>query len=73
MKSKTWMLVISIISLIVFFIVILYGLTSAPHGEGSSNRGHPIIPTYIISISGIILIVALIPLFYYITKLLHFF
>jgi len=66
MKTKTWMLVISIICLITFFIVIIYGLTGAPHGDGAQDRGHPAIPTYIISISGIILIVALIPLFYYI-------
>ena len=66
MKSKTWLLIFSIIALIIFFIVILYGLTGAPHGEGGETRGHPAIPTYIISISGIVLIVALIPLFYYI-------
>jgi len=66
MKTKNLLLVISIISLIIFFMVILYGLTSAPHGDGAEGRGHPVIPTYIISISGIILIVALIPLFYYI-------
>ena len=66
MKSKTWMLVISIICLITFFLVIIYGLIGAPHGHGAKDREHPIIPTYIISISGIILIIALIPLFYYI-------
>jgi uncharacterized membrane protein len=66
MKSKTWLLVFSIIALIIFFIVILYGLTGAPHGEGGGSRSHPVIPTYIISISGIVLIVALIPLFYFI-------
>jgi len=32
---------------------------------GAQDRGHPAIPTYIISISCIVLIVALIPLFYY--------
>ena len=47
-------------------MVIIYGLTGAPHGDGGENRSHPIIPTYIISISGIVLIVALIPLFYYV-------
>lgn len=66
MKNKTWLLIISILSLIIFFIIIIYGLTTAPHGEGAEDRGHPVIPTYIISISGIVLIVALIPLFYYI-------
>ena len=66
MKTKNCLLIISIVALIIFFIIIIYGLTSAPHGEGAQGRGHPVIPTYIISISGIILIVALIPLFYYI-------
>lgn len=66
MKTKQWLLIISIINLIIFFMVIIYGLTSAPHGEGAQGRSHPTIPTYIISISGIILIIALIPLFYYI-------
>lgn len=66
MKTKTWLLVFSIFAIVIFFIVILYGITSAPHGEGAQGRSHPIIPTYIISISGIILIIALIPMFYYI-------
>ena len=66
MKNKTWLLIISILSLVIFFIIIIYGITAAPHGEGAEGRGHPVIPTYIISISGIVLIVALIPLFYYI-------
>jgi len=66
MKNKTWLLIISILTLVIFFIIILYGITAAPHGEGAQGRSHPIIPTYIISISGIVLIVALIPLFYYI-------
>ena len=66
MKNKTWLLIISILSLVIFFITIIYGITAAPHGEGAQGRGHPVIPTYIISISGIVLIIALIPLFYYI-------
>jgi DNA-binding MarR family transcriptional regulator len=65
MKSRLWLLLVSIISLLIFFGLIIYGLTSAPHGDGAEDRGHPVIPTYIISIAGIILIVALIPLFYY--------
>ena len=66
MKSKTWMLIISIIALVVFALVIIYGFTAAPHGAGSQDRSHPAIPIYIISISGIVLIIALVPLFYYV-------
>lgn len=65
MNSKMWLLIISVISLLSFFILIIYGLTAAPHGDGADDRGHPAIPTYIISIAGIVLIIALIPLFYY--------
>ena len=66
MNIKKGMLIISIFALIIFFIVIIYGLTAAPHGDGGQDRSHPLIPTYILSISSIILIIALIPLFYYI-------
>lgn len=66
MKVKNLLLTISIIALIVFFVVLMYGIISAPHGAGSEDRGHPVIPTYIISISSIVLIIGLIPLFYYI-------
>ena len=72
MKSKMWLLIISIISLLSFFILIIYGLTAAPHGDGAVDRGHPAIPTYIISIAGIILIVALIPLFYYLIYIFNY-
>ena len=66
MNIKKGMLIISIFALIIFFIVIIYGLTAAPHGDGGQDRGHPLIPTYILTISSIVLIIALIPLFYYI-------
>jgi len=66
MNIKKGMLIISIFALIIFFIVIIYGLTAAPHGDGGHDQGHPLIPTYILSLSSIVLIVALIPLFYYI-------
>jgi len=66
MKTKNLLLAISIIALIVFFVVLIYGIFAAPHGTGAQDRGHPVIPTYIISISSIVLIIGLIPLFYYI-------
>jgi hypothetical protein len=44
----------------------MYGIFAAPHGTGAQDRGHPAIPTYIISISSIVLIIGLIPFFYYI-------
>jgi len=66
MNIKKGMLIISIFALIIFFIVIIYGLTAAPHGDRGHDQGHPLIPTYILSLSSIVLIIALIPLFYYI-------
>jgi len=66
MKTKNLLLAISIIALIVFFVVLMYGIFLAPHGTGAQDRGHPVIPTYIISISSIVLIIGLIPLFYYV-------
>ena len=66
MKTKNLLLAISIIALIAFFVILMYGIFAAPHGTGAEERGHPAIPTYIISIASIILILGLIPLFYYI-------
>jgi uncharacterized membrane protein len=65
MNEKKLMLVITIISIIVFFIIIIYGLTSAPHGtQSGKGDGKPPIPTYILSIASIFIIMAIIPLFY---------
>jgi hypothetical protein len=65
MNEKKWMLVITIISIIIFFILIVYGLTSAPHGSQSGkDNGKPPIPTYILSLASIFIIMAVIPLFY---------
>ena len=65
MKEKQWLLIITILAIIIFFIILIYGLTEAPHGQ-PSDRGNnqPPIPTYILSLASIFIIIAIIPIFY---------
>lgn len=65
MKSKKWILIITIVALILFVGILLYGFIWAPRGS-EQGQGKPIIPAYILTISILVFIVGLIPLFYYI-------
>ena len=68
MRDKNWILVITICALAVFVILMIYGFTQAPHGSSNGNANVPPIPTYIISLASIFIIIAIIPVFYF---LLH--
>ena len=65
MKSKKWILLITIVALILFVGILFYGFILAPRGA-EQGQGKPIIPAYILTISILVLIIGLIPLFYYI-------
>jgi uncharacterized membrane protein len=64
MQNKPWIWAITLIALALFFILIIYGFTEAPHGSSQGNRNTPPIPTYIISLASIFIIIAIIPVFY---------
>jgi uncharacterized membrane protein len=65
MNEKKWMLLITFVSIIIFCIIIAYGLISAPHGmQAGRTDSKPPIPTYILSLASIFVIIAIIPLFY---------
>ena len=68
MGDKKWIWIITICALAAFAVLIVYGLTLAPHGSSDENESHPLIPRYIISYATILIIIALIPLFYFLFK-----
>jgi uncharacterized membrane protein len=68
-REKQWILIIIISTLFALSILIIYGLTLAPHGSSEKNENLPLIPKYILSYVIIIILIALVPLFYLIINI----
>ena len=64
MREKQWIMIIIISTLAVLALLIIYGLTLAPHGSSESEENLPLIPKYILSYVTIVIVIALVPLFY---------
>ena len=64
MREKQWILIIIISTLVALAILIVYGLTLAPHGSSDDSENLQLIPKYILSYVTIIILIALVPLFY---------
>jgi len=66
-KQRIW--VISICAVAAFILVLIYGFTMAPHGLNPDNRESlPPIPTYILSLAFLFIIIAIIPIFYFLLQ-----
>ena len=68
MREKQWIWIITVCALAAFAIILVYGFTEAPHGSPAGKGNTPPVPTYIISLASIFIIIAIIPVFYF---LLH--
>jgi len=65
MRKNSWIWLITIAALAIFVFIIIYGFTQAPHGVSDSDKNLPPIPTYILSLASLFLIIAIIPVFYF--------
>jgi len=68
MNNKNWIWIITICALAAFIITIIYGITKAPHGITESSGDLPPIPTYILSLASLFVIIAIIPIFYFLLQ-----
>ena len=58
------MLVIIVSTLVTLAILLIYGITLAPHGSSEDAENLPLIPKYILSYVTLVIVIALVPLFY---------